>query len=134
MPRLRIGRVTVALAAVGLTIVGAVGGALAEESNGSAGQYTVLGRADAFAVEYFNSGAPVAQDGQVFYATPSSAQSLLDSVGRSEAFASAPFPGDLAAGSISNGNGVLAGFGLPPVLPGYPFLVSSSHPGKPSSD
>lgn len=127
----RSGAITVAVTA-GLALAAGAGAALAQPVPPVESRFVVVARADALALEYVNTAAPVAQDGQIFYGTPSTAQSVLDSVGRSQAFASAPFPGDLGAGSLSNANGVLAGFGAPGVVPAYPFLVSSTYPGTPS--
>src|SRR5439155_21328015 len=62
------------------------------------------------------------------------AQALLDSVGRSEGFAAAPTPGPFFATLPSNGNGVVAGLGVPFAFPDYPFYATSSHPVKPSTD
>ena len=41
--------------------------------------------------------------------------------------------GDLGAGSLSNANGLMAGPGLPGVVPAYPFIVSSAYPGTPKA-
>lgn len=58
-----------------------------------------------------------------------SAQAVLDSLGKSQAFASFPYPGELgvsATGLVS----ILTGFSLP----SYPFIASSSHPITPARD
>lgn len=110
------------------------GGAGAEVGDGSPGAFTAVARADAAGVEYTNTGAPLAANtgGEVVYVTPASAQSLLDSVGRSEAFASAPSPGSFTIDMLPTINGATAGRGTPP-LPAYPFIVSSAHPSQPEA-
>jgi hypothetical protein len=52
------------------------------------------------------------------------AQSLVDGLGNSRAFASLPYPGDLAI----TGPGLLAGLTGLPSPPSYPLYVSSSYP------
>jgi hypothetical protein len=54
-------------------------------------------------------------------------QSVIDGLGNSHAFASLPYPGDLAI----TGPGLLAGLTGLPSPPPYPFYVSSSHPTAP---
>jgi hypothetical protein len=125
-------RLGAALGVVGLTGVLLSPGASAEIDPGS--NYTVVARADAFAVEYLNTAAPVFGENAVVYGTPATAQSLVDSVGQSIAFAGAPYPGDVAVGLPDNGNGVVAGLGGPTVIPTYPFYVQSQHPAKPHAE
>jgi hypothetical protein len=55
-------------------------------------------------------------------------------VGRSEGYAAAPTPGPFFATLPSNGNGVVAGFGIPFAFPDYPFYAASSHPVVPATD
>lgn len=128
-----IGRLGAALVLVGAAGLGLAGGATAEEHPGGE-TYTLTARADTFAFEFVETAAPAAPGGEIFYATPSTAQALLDSVGRSEGFAAAPSPGPFFATLPSNGNGVLAGFGFPFSFPDYPFYAASSHPVAPSAD
>lgn len=109
-------------------------GQAAADGKGSGETYTVTARADTFAFEFVETGAPAAPGGEIFYATPSTAQALLDSVGRSQGFAAAPSPGPFFATLPSNGNGVLAGFGFPFSFPDYPFYAASDHPVTPTSD
>ena len=90
--------------------------------------FTVAARADAMSVEAVDAQAPVVPGGQVFFASPSSTQALVDSVGTSAGFASAPYPGDTAA----TGAGTVSGFTGTPV-PAYPFYVTSSWPTAPSA-
>lgn len=122
----RLGAVLVVAGLAGAPLSGA-GAAVDPSSN-----YKILARADAFAVEYLNTAAPVFAEEPVIYGTPATAQSLVDSVGQSTAFASAPYPGDIMVGLPDNGKGVVAGFGGPPeIVPTYPFYVQSEHPIRP---
>ena len=57
------------------------------------------------------------------------AQSVIDGLGNSQAFASFPYPGDLAV----SGPGLVAGLTGLPSPPPYPFYVASSHPTVPQS-
>ena len=127
------GRLGAALILVGAAGLGFAGQATAE-GDGSGDTYTVTARADTFAFEFVETGAPAAPGGEVFYATPSTGQALLDSVGRSQGFAAAPSPGPFFATLPSNGNGVLAGFGFPFSFPDYPFYAASDYPVSPTSD
>jgi hypothetical protein len=56
-------------------------------------------------------------------------QALIDGLGNSRAFASLPYPGDLAI----SGPGLVAGLAGLPSPPPYPFYVSSSHPTAPEA-
>ncbi|HYH49683.1 MAG TPA: hypothetical protein VEG38_09055 [Acidimicrobiia bacterium] len=114
--------------------LGLAGGAGADESSGVSDSYTLTARADTFAFQFVETAAPAAPGGEIFYATPSTAQALLDSVGRAEGYAAAPSPGPFFATLPGNGNGVLAGFGIPFAFPDYPFYAASSHPVTPQSD
>src|SRR5438445_3161714 len=78
----------------------------------------------------FSFGAPgfVAVDTFIDGGGPVS-QSVIDGLGNSRAFASLPYPGDLAI----SGPGLLAGLTGLPSPPPYPFYVSSSHPTTPES-
>jgi hypothetical protein len=71
--------------------------------------------APGFAVveQFIDGGGPVAQ-------------SLIDGLGNSRAFASLPYPGDLAIA----GPALLAGLTGLPAPPSYPFYVDSSYPTK----
>ena len=91
-------------------------------------QWSVSSRADAMAIEYLNTSAPVFGEEPVIYGTPASAGSLVDSVGQSNAFAAAPYPGDIMVGMADNGNGALTGAGLPGIFQSYPFYVHSEYP------
>jgi hypothetical protein len=126
----RLGAVFVVLGAAGL---GLAPGAQAD-GEAPTGSYTITARADTFAFEFMETGAPAAPGGEVFYATPSTAQALLDAVGRSQGYAAAPSPGPFFATLPSNGNGVAAGFGFPFSFPDYPFYASSDYPVTPTAD
>jgi hypothetical protein len=128
-----LGRIGAALIVAGAAGLGFAGQAIAE-ADGSTETYTVTARADTFAFEFVETGAPAAPGGEIFYATPSTAQALLDSVGRSQGYAAAPSPGPFFATQPSNGNGVLAGFGFPFSFPDYPFYAASDYPVVPASD
>ncbi|MGH9037393.1 MAG: hypothetical protein ACRD0O_16675 [Acidimicrobiia bacterium] len=123
-------RLGAALTVAGLAGVAFSPGAGAEIDAGPS--YTVLARADALAVEYLNTAAPVFAENAIVYATPATAQSLVDSVGQSTAYAAAPYPGEIMVGLPDNGKGVVSGLGGPhEVIPTYPFFVQSEHPIKP---
>jgi hypothetical protein len=133
-PQRMLARFGAVLLVAGTAGLGLAAGAGAEEPAGPADSYTLTARADTFAFQFVETAAPAAPGGEIFYATPSTAQALLDSVGRSEGYAAAPSPGPFFATLPGNGNGILAGFGIPFAFPDYPFHVSSSHPVAPHSD
>ena len=91
-------------------------------------EWAASARADAMAIEYLNTNAPVFGEEPIIYGTPASAGSLVDSVGQSNAFAAAPYPGDIMVGAADNGNGALVGAGLPGIFQSYPFYVHSEYP------
>ena len=125
-------RVGAAVAAAGLAALLADPVAHAALDPGS--QYKVSARADAMAIEYLNTAAPVFAENAIIYGTPATAISLLDSVGQSSALAAAPYPGAVMIGLPDNGKGVVAGFGGPAdAVPTYPFSVASNYPIKPDS-
>ena len=90
-------------------------------------QFSASGRADAMAIEYLNTNAPVFGAEPVIYGTPASASSLVDS-NQSTAWAAAPYPGDIMVGAADNGNGALVGAGFPGIFQSYPFYVQSDYP------
>jgi hypothetical protein len=90
-------------------------------------QWSASGRADAMAIEYLNTNAPVFGAEPVIYGTPASASSLVDS-NQSTAWAAAPYPGDIMVGAADNGNGVLVAAGFPGISQSYPFYVESQYP------
>jgi hypothetical protein len=97
-------------------------------------EWGVSARADAMAVEYLNTSAPVFGAEPVIYGTPASAASLVDSVGQSTAWAAAPYPGDIMVGAADNGNGALVGAGLPGIFASYPFYVETTGTGDKVQD
>lgn len=106
--------------------VGSVVPASAELDAGT--EWAASARADAMAIEYANTNAPVFGEEPVIYGTPASAYSLVDSVGQSRAWAAAPYPGDIMVGAADNGNGALVGAGLPGIFSSYPFYVETDYP------
>jgi hypothetical protein len=90
-------------------------------------QFSASGRADAMAIEYLNTNAPVFGTEPVIYGTPASASSLVDS-NQSTAWAAAPYPGDIMVGAADNGNGALVSAGFPGIFQSYPFYVQSDYP------
>ena len=133
MRRRSMTRIGVALLLAGAAGLAPLHGAGADEP-APAEEFTMTARADTFAFQFVETGTPAAPGGEVFDASPSTAQALLDSVGRSEGYAAAPTPGSFFATLPSNGNGVVAGLGVPFAFPDYPFYANSSHPVKPSAD
>ena len=118
-------------------VLALVGGTLVLTSPGARAtavtSFTVRARADALAVQVIDPAAPLFPAGEITYATPATAQAVVDSVGESTAFASSPYPGDALAGLPSLVNGFAGNGGFPP-LPAYPFLAASSYPRTPTSD
>jgi len=104
-------RIGVALVLVGAAGLAPLHGAGADES-APAEEFTMTARADTFAFQFIETATPAAPGGEVFDASPSTAQALLDSVGRSEGYAAAPTPGPFFATLPSNGTGVVAGLGI----------------------
>src|SRR5882724_11428445 len=109
---------TVAAVVAAIAGFGSIPRASAELDENS--QWSVSSRADAMAIEYLNTAAPVFGSEPVIYGTPASAGSLVDSIGQSNAFAAAPYPGD-----------ILVGAALPGIFQTYPFYVHSEHPIAP---
>ncbi len=96
-----------------------------EEAPAQPTSYEAVASAEGFR---FSFGAPgfVAVDTFIDGGGPVS-QSVIDGLGNSRAFASLPYPGDLAI----TGPGLVAGLTGLPSPPPYPFYVSSSHPTTP---
>lgn len=93
--------------------------------------YTVSARADGLMVETYVPQAPlIGTGGGMVDVSSASAQALVDSIGRSTAYASAPYPGDIVVGLPGLVNGLGAGE-LPPV-PDYPLYVNSDFPAEPA--
>jgi hypothetical protein len=128
-------RAAVCLAGLAAVLAaGVIGDPAAHAALDPGSQYKASARADAMAIEYLNTAAPVFAENAIIYGTPATAISALDSVGQSTALAAAPYPGDVMIGMPDNFKGVVAGFGGPAdIFPTYPFAVTSSHPIKPDS-
>jgi hypothetical protein len=99
---------------------------------GLTSNYSLTARGDAMAIEIDDKGAPLVPGGQLVFVSPGTAQSTTDSLGNSQAFASAPYPGDFLANLTGTVNGLLAG--QAPPIPPYPFIVASNYPTTPSSN
>jgi hypothetical protein len=117
-----------------LLVVGGVAGWAVCYSAGAdvSGSYSVKARADTVGVQLIAANAPVVSigGGEVAFVTPSSAQSVLDSLSGSTSFGSAPYPGDLVVSLPGTAAGLFGSTGFP--VPSYPFYVSSSYPTSPS--
>ena len=96
-----------------------------------AGGFRLLARADVASVAVVYPDAPAVPEGEVAYFSPGTTQAVIDSLGSSEAIASAPYPGDSVANLPPTLNGVLGG--KAPSLPDYPFIAASSHPTRPEA-
>ena len=126
---LRLARVLRLTGAAGLLAAGVLGvvtdPARGEEAPAQPSSYEAVASAEGFR---FSFGAPgfVAVDTFIDGGGPVS-QSVIDGLGNSRAFASLPYPGDLAI----TGPGLVAGLTGLPSPPPYPFYVSSSHPTTP---
>src|SRR5438067_9745680 len=112
-----------------MAAVGLVSAAIGWSPAGAADVTSFDARAQAEGVR-FTFGAPgfVAVDTFIDGGGPVS-QSVIDGLGNSRAFASLPYPGDLAI----SGPGLLAGLTGLPSPPPYPFYVASSHPTTPEA-
>ena len=119
-------RVAGAAGLLAAAVLGVASGvAQGEEAPAQPSSYEAVASAEGFR---FSFGAPgfVAVDTFIDGGGPVS-QSVIDGLGNSHAFASLPYPGDLAI----TGPGLLAGLTGLPSPPPYPFYVSSSHPTAP---
>lgn len=118
----------VLLAAVaGLAMMLPAAVASADESASGSDTFDALATAEAFRYQFGSPGFLVVER-YIDFGAPV-AQASIDSLGRSNAFASDPYPGE----TFIAGPGTLSGVtGLP--NPGnYPFYVSTSYPAKPES-
>jgi hypothetical protein len=119
-------RVSGAAGLLAAAVLGVASGvARGDEAPAQPSSYEAVASAEGFR---FSFGAPgfVAVDTFIDGGGPVS-QSVIDGLGNSHAFASLPYPGDLAI----TGPGLLAGLTGLPSPPPYPFYVSSSHPTAP---
>src|SRR5258708_33963971 len=92
---------TVAAVVAAIAGFGSIPRASAELDGSS--QWSVSSRADAMAIEYLNTAAPVFGAEPVIYRTPASAGPLADSIGQSNPFAAAPYPGDIMVAAPAHG-------------------------------
>lgn len=97
-----------------------------------AGSFDGLARADAFRVSLRATGSAAEE---ITDTSGPSAQAEVNSLGKSEGFAGALYPGDTAATSPGLVASLLAGqLGLaPPDLPPYPLVARSQSPGQPKA-
>ncbi|HVW32796.1 MAG TPA: hypothetical protein VHL53_09690, partial [Acidimicrobiia bacterium] len=126
--------VAVRLIGSGLLVAGALQFVRAPDAGADtapAGGYRLLARADVASVAVTDPDAPAVPDGQVAYFSPGTTQAVMNSLGSSDAMASAPYPGDVVANLPPTLNGLIAG--QAPSLPDYPFIVTSSHPTRPNA-
>jgi hypothetical protein len=111
-------------------LLGLVAASVATSPAGADGYTSFEARALAQGVR-ISFGAPnfVAVDTFIDGGGPVS-QAVLDGLGNSQAFASAPYPGDL----FLTGPGLVAGLTGLPSPPAYPFYVGSSYPTTESAE
>jgi len=92
--------------------------------------YNVAAYASPVGVEYYDAGAPVIP-GEIVYGSVAVSRAAVDSVGNSAAFAAGPYFGDNVPALM----GALNALGPQgPILPQYPFMVSSQYPGNPKGN
>lgn len=103
--------------------------ASADASRGTS--YTLTARSDVATIEYYRSDVPVIPPRPVLFHSPSTAQARLDSLGTSQALASAPEPGAFGREIPDETAGVSEGQIEPPR---YPFAVRSSFPTEPDHE
>jgi hypothetical protein len=92
--------------------------------------FQLSARADTVGEQVVATGFPVVPAGNIAFVTLASAQASLDTT-TSQAFASAPYPGDFVTSLPSTVNGL--GNGVLPPLPTFPFYVASSNPTSPKN-
>jgi hypothetical protein len=111
------------IVAAGLAVA-SVGPAAAERPTAST--YEASASADGLRVATAVPGAPLSD--ALVDASSGSAQALVNGLGTSRAFASAPYPG----ATLSTLPDTIRGAGGAP-LPSYPLIASSDHPGTPEA-
>jgi hypothetical protein len=113
-------------AALAVTVLG-VGGMLSTTGAGAQAtvRYSLSARGDAVGVILSATRAPLSPTGELAYVTPSSSQAILDSLGTSRAFASAPNVGDFIITLPGTVTGLGAAIGAIPPIPTPPFYVES---------
>lgn len=92
--------------------------------------YNVAAYASPIGVEYYDAGAPLIP-GEIVYGSVAVSRAAVDSVGNSSAFAGGPYLGDNVPALMGAAN-ALGPQG--PILPQYPFMVTSQYPGNPKAN
>lgn len=117
----RRGAVLVGGGVVLITLVGVAGAARSETT------FSALAAADGVRTTISDPG--VVPTGATLGLSGPTAQAVIDSLGNSRAFASLPYPGDLAvsAPGLARGQGAAG-------VPDYPAYAASNSQGQPSSD
>lgn len=90
--------------------------------------FAAIGSAEGVRYHTVAAGAPLTDD-VADVATPQ-AQSIVDSVSGSNAYAAVPYPGE----TVLTGPALATGAAGLPAAPAYPVLASSSHPFEPEED
>lgn len=123
--------VIVGLLALAALFFPQVAGALPTQLGGDSafGSFTAIGDANGLSIEVDDPSAPLVANGQLVFASDTSSQAQVDSLGESQAFSSVPYPGPLVSTLPNLINGLTSGQ-FPP-LPTYPLLVSSQYPTTP---
>jgi hypothetical protein len=118
------------LIAVGVVLFATGGGVRAQTAPPPASLFQLSARADTVGEQVIATGFPVVPAGNIAFVTLASAQASLDTT-TSQAFASAPYPGDFVTSLPSTVNGL--GNGVLPPFPSFPFYVASSNPTSPKT-
>jgi hypothetical protein len=125
-PRLRRGLAL--LVVVGSLGLAAPAGAQVDDSgSSSAAFFSAKASSSPVGLELFDAGAPLIP-GQISYVSPVVTRAEIDSVGNSAGFAGGPYLGDNVPALMGAAN-ALGPQG--PIIPPYPFMVSSQYPGNP---
>jgi hypothetical protein len=95
-----------------------------DDDLGASSFFSVAASAAPVGVEYFDAGTPLVQ-GEIVYGSVAVTRAAIDSVGNSAGFAAGPYLGDNVPALM----GAVNALGPSPVLPEYPFMVSSQYPG-----
>jgi hypothetical protein len=116
----------VVLLTVTSLLVAAPAAATDDDLGASSSFFSLAAGASPVGVEYFDAGAPVIP-GEIVYGSVAVTRAAIDSVGNSAGFAGGPYLGDNVPALMGAVN-ALGPQG--PVLPQYPFMVTSQYPGK----
>lgn len=120
-----------AVASLLVTVLAGLGTASGAQTEPLPDTFTISARADGLLVELYLPQTPlIGTGGGLVDLSSASAQSLVNSLGRSTAYAGAPYPGEIIVGVPGLINGLGAG-GLPPA-PDYPLYVNSDFPAEPA--